>query len=163
PTAGEVELDGRSITRAPPGKREVAMVFQSFALFPHLTVAGNLAFELGRLRLGRAAAGAPIREACRGRGLEDLLQRVPPPLAPPRARGGARPRRGPRARPLPRGPRLLLPAGPLPSLDAVLRREVRSEVLRLHRLHRSTTVLVTHDPADAMALATRVAVLRAGR
>jgi ABC-type sugar transport system ATPase subunit len=157
PTAGEVEMDGRSITRLPPGKRDVAMVFQGFALLPHLTVAGNLAFEIGRLRLGRAASDARILEAARALGIEDLLERFPGELS------SGQKQRVALGRAMAREPRLLLLDEPLSSLDAVLRREVRSEILRLHRLRHTTTIHVTHDPVDALVLATRVAVLRAGR
>ena len=155
-TEGTIAIDGRRVDGLPPRDRDVAMVFQNYALYPHMTVYGNLAFGL-RLRGGtKAETDRKVREAATLLGIEDLLHRKPQALS-----GGQR-QRVAVGRAIVRRPKAFLFDEPLSSLDAKLRLEMRAELKRLHRRLATTTVYVTHDQAEAMALADRVVVMKDG-
>jgi len=140
-----------------PGARDVAMVFQSYALYPHLTVRENIAFPLRVRGAARAEIGREVGRVAEALGLAALLDRRPRELS-----GGQR-QRVALGRALVRRPRVFLMDEPLSNLDARLRLEMREELKRLHELYRITTVYVTHDQEEAMALSQRMAVLAAGR
>jgi putative spermidine/putrescine transport system ATP-binding protein len=155
--AGRVVLDGDDITRTPPHRRELGLVFQSYALFPHLDVFGNVAFGL---RLRRVAAEEIRRradEALERVGLAGLQARLPAQLS------GGQQQRVALARAIVLKPRLLLLDEPLSNLDAQLRVEMRAELRRLQRELGLAMLHVTHDQAEALALADRIVVLREGR
>ncbi len=153
---GEVRLDGRVADALSPRERDVALVFQSHSLFPQLSAFGNMAYGL-RLRGTPADEIARrVGEAARTLGVFDLLPRRPSQLS-----GGER-QRVALGRALVRRARLLLLDEPLSSLDAHLRADLRQEILRVHRLLGAVTLLVTHDQAEALSLADRVAVLKEG-
>ncbi|HEX5741766.1 MAG TPA: ABC transporter ATP-binding protein, partial [Pilimelia sp.] len=156
-SAGTVRLAGRDITALPPGRRDVSMVFQSYALFPHLDVARNIAFGLAVRGVDRRAARERAAEAAAVAGCAHLLDRRPGALS-----GGER-QRVALARALVREPAVFLLDEPLSQLDAELRLSTRGELRALHDRVGATTLHVTHDQAEAMALGDRVAVLRAGR
>jgi multiple sugar transport system ATP-binding protein len=157
PDAGRVLIGGRDVTHAAPAQRDVAMVFQSFALFPHLTVGENIGFGLAARRTPAAERERRVREAAEVLGLDELLLRRPHALA-----GGER-QRVALARALAGRPTVLLMDEPLSNLDAPLRERARTEIRRLHRETGATVVYVTHDQAEALSLGERVAVLREGR
>ena len=157
PTAGRIRIGGREVTGLPPQARDVAMVFQNYALYPHLTVAGNLEFPLRMRRMPRRERRRRVAEVAALLGLEGLLGRRPAELS-----GGQR-QRVAMGRALVRRPALLLLDEPLSNLDARLRVQLRAELAALQRRTGVTTVHVTHDQAEAMTLGHRVAVLRAGR
>jgi putative spermidine/putrescine transport system ATP-binding protein len=157
PRAGRILLAGRDITRLAPNRREIGLVFQSYALFPHLSVFENVAFGL-RLR---GTAGVDMRrlvdEAIAGVGLKGFEARTPRELS------GGQQQRVALARSLVVKPRLLLLDEPLSNLDARLRLEMRGELRRLQRELGTTMIYVTHDQAEALALADRLLVMNAGR
>lgn len=155
--AGTVRLSGRDITALPPGQRDVSMVFQSYALFPHLDVARNIAFGLAVRGVDRRAARERAAAAAAVAGCAHLLDRRPGALS-----GGER-QRVALARALVREPAVFLLDEPLSQLDAELRLSTRGELRALHDRLGATTLHVTHDQAEAMALGDRVAVLRAGQ
>jgi ABC-type sugar transport system ATPase subunit len=157
PTGGRVLIDGRDVTRVEPQLRDVAMVFQSYALYPHMSVYDNLAYGLRMRRLDRAAIDLKIASTAAALGLEALLGRRPAQLS-----GGQR-QRVALGRALVREPKAFLLDEPLSNLDPGLRAQARAELLRLQRRLRATMVYVTHDQEEAMTLGTRVAVLREGR
>lgn len=152
---GAIEVGGREVTAVPPGDRDVAMVFQEYALYPHLTVFENIAFGL-RARRADGIERA-VREAADHLGLVDALRRRPDELS-----GGER-QRVALARALVRRPVAFLMDEPLSNLDAELRLRTRAEIKDLHHRTGATTVYVTHDQVEAMTMGDRVAVLRAGR
>lgn len=160
PTGGRIYFDGRDVTALPPQQRDVALVFQSYALYPHMTVADNLAFPLQvaprHRRLDRAKIAEEVRRVADLLGLAALLDRRPRELS-----GGQR-QRVALGRALIRQPRVFLLDEPLSNLDAQLRTGMRAELRRLHDRLRITTIYVTHDQTEAMTLADRVAVLQAG-
>jgi multiple sugar transport system ATP-binding protein len=155
-TAGRIHLDGRDVTLAPPQARNVGMVFQSGALYPHLTAADNLALGLRLRRVATDEISRRVREAARLLGLADLLARRPGELS-----GGER-QRVALGRALVTQPQILLLDEPLAALDAPLRTQLRRDIARLHRERGGATIHVTHDQAEALALGDRVAILRAG-
>jgi multiple sugar transport system ATP-binding protein len=156
-SAGEVRIDGVRVNEQSPRERDVAMVFQSYALYPHRTVAGNLAFPLEVAGLARAEITRRVEETAERLGLTGLLQRRPRELS-----GGQR-QRVALGRALVRRPRLFLFDEPLSNLDASLRTEVRAELKKLHESLGATFLYVTHDQAEAMTLADRVVVMRGGQ
>jgi ABC-type sugar transport system ATPase subunit len=158
-SAGAIRIGGADVTALPPKGRDVAMVFQSYALYPHMTVFENMAFGL-RLRDGRrdkAAVAARVQEAARMLRLDDLLNRRPAALS-----GGQR-QRVAIGRAVVRDPAVLLLDEPLSNLDAGLRLSVRRELAALHRRLGSTMVHVTHDQTEAMTLADVIVLMEAGR
>ena len=156
PTAGRVLIGDRDVTGVRPGRRNVAMVFQSYALFPHLDVAENIGFGLIVRDVPKRDAAERVREAAGIVGCEGLLARRPHELS-----GGER-QRVALARALVRDPDLFLFDEPLSNLDAELRVQMRAELRLLHERVGGTTVHVTHDQTEALVLGDRVAVLRAG-
>jgi putative spermidine/putrescine transport system ATP-binding protein len=157
PSGGDIRLDGRSIAALPPHRREMGIVFQSYALFPHLTVARNVAFGLEMRRTQATAIEARVAEMLRMVKLETLAARLPRELS------GGQQQRVALARALAIHPRLLLLDEPLSNLDAALRQEMAREIRILQRAGGITTVMVTHDQTEAMALADRLVVMHEGR
>jgi ABC-type sugar transport system ATPase subunit len=156
-TAGRVHIAGRDVTGLRPGRRNVSMVFQSYALFPHLSVADNIAFGLEVRDTPRAVARDRARAAAESVGCAALLDRRPGQLS-----GGER-QRVALARALVREPDVFLLDEPLSNLDLGLRTEMRTELRTLHDRLGATMVHVTHDQTEALVLADRIAVLRDGR
>ena len=157
PSAGTIRFDGEPVDHLAPRDRDVAMVFQSYALYPHMSVAENIGFPLKLRGAKPREIDAAVAEAARRLGIEALLERRPRELS-----GGQR-QRVALGRALVRRPRVFLLDEPLSNLDARLRLEMRAELKRLHGEYGITTVYVTHDQEEAMALSDRVAVLNAGR
>jgi putative spermidine/putrescine transport system ATP-binding protein len=157
PVAGKIVLAGEDITRVPANKRGVGLVFQSYALFPHLSVFENVAFGPRLRRRSRDEIGHAVAEALKTVGLTGLEQRLPREIS------GGQQQRVALARAIVVEPRLLLLDEPLSNLDARLRLEMRSELKSLQRKLGMTMLYVTHDQAEALALADRVVVMRAGR
>src|SRR6266581_507804 len=157
PDAGEILIGGRDVTHLPPAERDVAMVFQNYALYPHLTARQNIAFPLEMRRLPRPEVARRVEETAGRLGLGALLDRRPAQLS-----GGQR-QRVALGRAIVRAPQVFLFDEPLSNLDARLRVEMRAELLKLHRALRATMVYVTHDQVEAMTMGQRIAVLHEGR
>jgi multiple sugar transport system ATP-binding protein len=157
PDQGRVWIGGRDVTRLPPGRRDIGMVFQSYALFPHMRVFDNVAFGLRMRGVLEAEQRRRVQEVAELLQIADLLDRYPAQLS-----GGQR-QRVAVARALVVRPQVLLMDEPLSNLDALLRLHMRAELKRLHREVGSTTLYVTHDQVEAMSLGDRVAVLRDGQ
>ena len=155
-TAGTVRIGSRDVTLVPPPDRDIAMVFQNYALYPHKTVAENLAFGLRQRKAPRDEIERRVREMAEMLGLQELMGRRPAQLS-----GGQR-QRVAMGRALVREPQVFLLDEPLSNLDAKLRSSMRAELARLHERLGITTVYVTHDQVEAMTLGQRVAVLRDG-
>ncbi|MBB3465261.1 ABC transporter ATP-binding protein [Rhizobium sp. BK377] len=156
-TSGSVAIGDKDVTHAAPGEREIAMVFQSYALYPHMTVARNLSFGLENTKLTRTEIDARVQEAARMLAIEPLLDRRPKQLS-----GGQR-QRVAIGRAIVRNPKLFLFDEPLSNLDAALRVQTRGEISRLHKRLGATMIYVTHDQIEAMTMADRIVVLNAGR
>jgi putative spermidine/putrescine transport system ATP-binding protein len=156
PTRGTVRLDGRDITELPPWKRNAGLVFQSYALFPHLTVAQNVAFGLEMRKIGAGEIASLVADALRLVRLEHLAERLPRQLS------GGQQQRVALARALVFRPDVLLLDEPLSNLDAKLRQEVRVEIRELQRKLGLTTVMVTHDQEEALTMADRLVVMHDG-
>jgi multiple sugar transport system ATP-binding protein len=156
PSAGSVHLGGRDITALPAKDRDIAMVFQSYALYPNMNVAQNIAFGLEMRQVPKAERDATVRRVAGLLQIEPLLGRKPAALS-----GGQR-QRVAMGRALARAPQLFLFDEPLSNLDAKLRVEMRAEIKLLHQRTRTTTVYVTHDQVEAMTLGDRIAVMRDG-
>ncbi len=156
PSAGSIVLGGQDVTYAPPKDRDIAMVFQSYALYPNMTVAQNISFALEMRKVPKAERLAAVDKVSRMLQLEHLLDRKPGQLS-----GGQR-QRVAMGRALARQPALFLFDEPLSNLDAKLRVEMRAEIKLLHQRTRTTTVYVTHDQVEAMTLGDRIAVMRDG-
>lgn len=156
-TSGEILIDGQRVNQVPPQRRDVAMVFQSYALYPHMTVADNIGYPLRIRKLERDQIRAKIRETAAMLEIEPLLARKPRELS-----GGER-QRVALARAIVRNPRAFLMDEPLSNLDAKLRLQMRAELKRLQKKLATTTVYVTHDQAEAMTLGHRVAVMHKGK
>jgi multiple sugar transport system ATP-binding protein len=157
PTSGDIRIDDRSIVGMHPKDRDIAMVFQSYALYPNLTVHRNIGFGLEMRKVDKAERDRAVRETAKLLQIENLLERKPGQLS-----GGQR-QRVAIGRALVRNPKIFLFDEPLSNLDAKLRMEMRTELKRLHQMTRTTVVYVTHDQIEAMTLATRIAVMRGGR
>ncbi len=157
PTSGEIRIGDTSVIGMHPKDRDIAMVFQSYALYPNLTVARNIGFGLEMRKVPAAERDAAVSEAARLLQIENLLERKPGQLS-----GGQR-QRVAIGRALVRRPKIFLFDEPLSNLDAKLRMEMRTELKRLHQMMKTTVVYVTHDQIEAMTLATRIAVMRGGR
>ena len=157
PTEGRVVIGDRDVTELPPQDRDVAMVFQSYALYPHMTVRENLGFGLRMRGVAPAAIAARVESAAKALGLDAVLDRKPGQLS-----GGQR-QRVALGRAIVREPLAFLFDEPLSNLDAKLRLETRAELARLHRRLAATMVYVTHDQEEALTLGSRVAVMSEGR
>jgi multiple sugar transport system ATP-binding protein len=156
-TAGALLVDGRDITDFQPRQRDIAMVFQSYALYPHMTVRKNIGYPLKLAGVGTAELDARVDEAARLLQLEGVLDRKPGQLS-----GGQR-QRVAMGRAIVRKPSAFLMDEPLSNLDAKLRVQMRAEICRLQREFRTTTIYVTHDQVEAMTMGDRVAVLNGGQ
>ncbi|MDN3353610.1 ABC transporter ATP-binding protein [Actinomadura sp. DC4] len=157
PGGGRILVDGTDITRLPPYRRGLGMVFQNYALFPHLSVADNVAYGLRVRKLGKAERAERVDEALRLVGLEEYAGRRPRQLS------GGQQQRVAMARALATRPAVLLLDEPLSNLDAKLRREMRVELRAIQRRVGTTMVFVTHDQEEALSLSDRIAVLNGGR
>ena len=155
-TEGSLHLDGRDITNVPSSKRDLAMVFQSYALYPHMTVFDNMSFALKLAKVDVAVRKEKVERAAKILNLTQYLQRTPKELS-----GGQR-QRVAIGRAIVRAPKVFLFDEPLSNLDAALRGQTRVEIANLHRALGATTIYVTHDQIEAMTLADRVVVLRDG-
>ena len=155
-TAGTVSIGGRDVTRADPAERGIAMVFQTYALYPHMSVADNMGFGLKMTGHPKAEIAAKVAEAARILKLEPYLDRKPKALS-----GGQR-QRVAIGRAIVRGPEVFLFDEPLSNLDAELRVDMRVEIARLHKEIGATMIYVTHDQVEAMTLADKIVVLRGG-
>ena len=156
-TAGEVAIGGSRVNALSPSERGIAMVFQSYALYPHKDVYGNMAFALRHAGVDRGVIDERVRKAAEILGLEPLLKRRPKELS-----GGQR-QRVAIGRAIVREPEVFLFDEPLSNLDAALRVQMRVEILRLHQRLGTTMIYVTHDQVEAMTLADRIVVLQGGR
>jgi multiple sugar transport system ATP-binding protein len=156
-TSGEIYIDDDLINYVEPGRRNVAMVFQSYALYPHMSVRENIAFPLRMLKRDKAAIAAEVERAAALLGLEQLLERGVAQLS-----GGQR-QRVALARALVREPRVMLMDEPLSNLDALLRVQTRDELMKLRRRVPGTVVYVTHDQVEAMTMGDRIGVMNGGR
>ena len=154
PDTGDIFIGDHRVNEVPPAERNVAMVFQDYALFPHLTTYENMAFGLKFRRLDKAELDDRVREAAALLRLESLLERRPAALS-----GGQR-QRVALGRAIVRRPQVFLLDEPLSNLDARLREEMRTEIARLHQTLGTTMVFVTHDQAEAMTLGDRLCVLQ---
>jgi multiple sugar transport system ATP-binding protein len=153
---GEIRIGDRVVNNLPPGDRDVAMVFQNYALYPHMTVAENIGFSLRMHKVPKPVQRERIQETARIIGLEDHLNRKPRQLS-----GGQR-QRVAMGRAIVREPQVFLMDEPLSNLDAKLRVQMRAEISRIQRQLKVTTVYVTHDQVEAMTMGDRVAVMRRG-
>ena len=156
PTEGSISIGERNVVGVPPAQRDIAMVFQSYALYPTMSVAENIGFALEIRKVPKAERQARIAEVAAMLQIEHLLDRRPSQLS-----GGQR-QRVAMGRALARNPQLFLFDEPLSNLDAKLRVEMRAEIKRLHQLSGITSVYVTHDQVEAMTLGSRIAVMKGG-
>src|SRR5882672_278495 len=156
-TAGDVVIDGQRSNDLPPAERGIAMVFQSYALYPHMSVYDNMAFALKLAHLNKGEIRDRVERAAGILQIGELLDRKPKALS-----GGQR-QRVAIGRAIVRAPKVLLFDEPLSNLDAALRVQMRIEIARLHGELKTTIIYVTHDQVEAMTMATRIVVLNAGR
>jgi multiple sugar transport system ATP-binding protein len=155
-SSGEMRFDGEVVNELTPAERGIAMVFQSYALYPHMSVYDNMAFGLKLAKIGKAGVDEQVRNAARVLQIEHLLERKPKQLS-----GGQR-QRVAIGRAIVRDPRVFLFDEPLSNLDAALRVQMRIEIAKLHHALDATMIYVTHDQIEAMTLADRIVVLNAG-
>jgi len=155
-TGGEIRIGSRVVNNVPPKERDIAMVFQNYALYPHMTVAENMAFSLVLKRASKAEITQKVQQAAAILGLETMLDRHPKELS-----GGQR-QRVAMGRAIVRDPKVFLFDEPLSNLDAKLRVQMRSEIKALHQRLKTTTIYVTHDQIEAMTMADRIVVMRGG-
>ncbi|MQT15121.1 ABC transporter ATP-binding protein [Segnochrobactrum spirostomi] len=155
-TSGTITIDGRDVTGTAPAKRRLAMVFQSYALYPHMSVYKNIAFPLKMAKVDKAAIDAKVRDAARILNLTDYLERRPSQLS-----GGQR-QRVAIGRAIVREPAAFLFDEPLSNLDAALRGSMRLEIAELHQKLGTTMIYVTHDQVEAMTMADKIVVLNHG-
>ncbi len=155
-TGGEIFIGDRVVNDLPPRKRDISMVFQNYALYPHMTVFKNISFGLRAAKLPKAEVEERVAEAARVLGLEDLLLRRPSELS-----GGQR-QRVSMGRAIVRDPQIFLFDEPLSNLDATLRHQMRTEIKLLHQKVQTTVIYVTHDQIEAMTLADRIVIMRDG-
>ncbi len=156
-TSGTLSIDGRVVNDVPARDRDIAMVFQSYALYPHMSVRDNMAFGLRRRQMPRAEIEQRVRDAAEILGLSTLMDRKPHALS-----GGQR-QRVALGRAIVRDPKVFLFDEPLSNLDAALRVSTRSEIAALHRRLQATMIYVTHDQVEAMTLGSRICIMNAGR
>jgi multiple sugar transport system ATP-binding protein len=155
---GAIYIDGRRVNDVPPKDRDIAMVFQNYALYPHMTVYKNMAFGLALRRHPRAEIDRRVREAAQILGLtDDMLQRRPGALS------GGQSQRVALGRAIVRNPKVFLFDEPLSNLDAKMRVQMRAEITRLHRRLASTMIYVTHDQVEAMTMGDRICLMKDGR
>ncbi len=155
-TTGTISIDGRVVNEVAPRDRDIAMVFQNYALYPHMNVFDNMAMGLRIRRMNKTEMGERVRDAARLLGIEALLERRPAKLS-----GGQR-QRVALGRAIVRRPKVFLFDEPLSNLDAKLRVEMRTEIAKLHRDLRATMIYVTHDQTEAMTMGDRIVVMRDG-
>ena len=155
-SSGAITIAGRAVMDLPPSKRGIAMVFQSYALYPHMTVAGNMGFSLDLQGIAKKEIKQRVLEAAKILQIEHLLDRRPAALS-----GGQR-QRVAIGRAIVRNPDVFLFDEPLSNLDAALRQETRVEIAKLHQQLGATTIYVTHDQVEAMTLADKIVVLKDG-
>ena len=155
-TAGDIRIGARVVNDVPPKERDIAMVFQNYALYPHMTVAENMAFSLELKGAPKAEVAAKVERAAQILGLEPLLERLPKQLS-----GGQR-QRVAMGRAIVRDPKVFLFDEPLSNLDAKLRVQMRTEIKALHQRLGTTTIYVTHDQIEAMTMADKIVVLHDG-
>jgi multiple sugar transport system ATP-binding protein len=153
---GEIQIGGRRVNEVPPKDRDIAMVFQNYALYPHMRVSDNMAFALEMRRESKSNITARVKSAASILGIESLLDRYPRQLS-----GGQR-QRVAMGRAIVRDPQVFLFDEPLSNLDAKLRVAMRAEIKDLHQRLKTTTIYVTHDQIEAMTMADRIVVMRAG-
>ncbi len=156
-TSGDLQIDDVTVNDFAPAERDIAMVFQNYALYPHMTVADNISFGLKQQKLPKPEIKARVAEAARILGLEPLLNRKP------RALSGGQRQRVAMGRAIVRHPKVFLFDEPLSNLDAKLRVQMRAEIKHLHQTIPTTTIYVTHDQIEAMTMADRVVVMSNGR
>jgi len=156
PTGGTIRIGERVVTGVPPSKRDIAMVFQSYALYPHMTVAKNIAYPLKKRGVRDPERSERVQATARLLELEELLDRKPRQLS------GGQQQRVALGRALVREPQVFLLDEPLSNLDARLRAHMRAELIELHRRIGRTMIYVTHDQLEAMTMSTRIAVMNAG-
>jgi len=155
-TGGEIRIGERVVNHVPPKERDIAMVFQNYALYPHMTVADNMSFSLRLRGAAKAEIDARVKSAADILGLGDLLGRFPRQLS-----GGQR-QRVAMGRAIVRDPQVFLFDEPLSNLDAKLRVQMRTEIKELHQRLKTTTVYVTHDQIEAMTMADKIVVMNSG-
>src|SRR5579885_1497829 len=156
-TAGNIYIGDRLVNDVAPKDRDIAMVFQSYALYPHMSVSDNMAFGQKLRKVPKAEIDRRVKEAAEILGLENLLNRKPKQLS-----GGQR-QRVALGRAIVRDPQVFLMDEPLSNLDAKLRVQTRAELIKLHQRLQSTVIYVTHDQVEAMTMGDRVTVLRKGQ
>ncbi len=156
-TSGTIEIDQRCVNSVPPKDRDIAMVFQNYALYPHMTVYDNMAFGLKLRGMGRREIDSRVRAAADILGLGEFMKRLPKQLS-----GGQR-QRVALGRAIVRQPKVFLFDEPLSNLDARMRVEMRGEIVRLHQRLQATMIYVTHDQAEAMTMGERIVVMDGGR
>lgn len=157
PTSGRIFIGGRDVTGLPPKDRDIAMVFQNYALYPHMTVEENLSFGLKLRRVPKDEIARRVESAAETLGLKPYLKRLPKALS-----GGQR-QRVALGRAIVREPAVFLFDEPLSNLDAKMRVEMRAEIIRLHNALGATMIYVTHDQTEAMTMGERIVVMSAGR
>jgi multiple sugar transport system ATP-binding protein len=155
-TKGTISIDGKTVNDVPPKDRDIAMVFQNYALYPHMSVYENLAFGLKLRKYHKSEIDSRVRNAARILGIEEYLERKPKALS-----GGQR-QRVALGRAIVRQPKVFLFDEPLSNLDANLRVQMRTEISRLHRQLQSTMIYVTHDQIEAMSMGDRIVVMKDG-
>jgi len=157
PDEGSITINGKDMDNVPPSKRDVAMVFQNYALYPHLTVYDNMAFGLRQQKLLDSIINSKIQEIAEILKINELLNRRPKALS-----GGQR-QRVALGRAMVRDPKVFLFDEPLSNLDAKLRQEMRLEIKKLHNLLKTTMIYVTHDQIEAMTMGDRIAIMSCGK
>ena len=157
PTSGKIEINGTDVTYLPPKKRDIAMVFQNYALYPHMTVRENMSFALKLRHFKKEEIARRVGEAAETLGLTDYLDRLPKALS-----GGQR-QRVAVGRAIVREPAVFLFDEPLSNLDAKMRVDMRAEIVRLHHRLKATMIYVTHDQTEAMTMGDRIVVMNGGR
>ncbi|AVO37788.1 ABC transporter ATP-binding protein [Pukyongiella litopenaei] len=155
-TGGTIRIGERVVNNLPPSERDIAMVFQNYALYPHKTVAANMAFSLRMRRMGKTEIDTRVRHAAEILGLTEYLGRYP------RALSGGQRQRVAMGRAIVRDPQVFLFDEPLSNLDAKLRVQMRAEIRELHQRLRTTTIYVTHDQIEAMTMADKIVVMQGG-
>jgi multiple sugar transport system ATP-binding protein len=156
-TGGEISIGDRTVNELPPKERDIAMVFQNYALYPHMTVAQNMGYSMKLRRASKEETAKAVQEAARILDLEPLLQRFPKQLS-----GGQR-QRVAMGRAIVRDPKVFLFDEPLSNLDAKLRVQMRAEIKELHQRLQTTIIYVTHDQVEAMTMADRIVVMHDGK